>query len=129
MTLRNKYAGKYKTVLTVCSANQLRSPTAAEVLAQPPFSFNTRSCGTDPRYAVVPLTARLLRWADEVVCMEPEHARRVQELSDGIDALSGGAGTALKIITLYIPDDYNYKSLILKELIARRYKEVTGYAD
>ena len=37
---QNKYQGKYKKVLCVCSAGLLRSPTAALVLSQEPFNFN-----------------------------------------------------------------------------------------
>ena len=42
----NEYQGDYKRVLTVCSANMLRSPTIAHVLSAEPYNFNTRSAGT-----------------------------------------------------------------------------------
>jgi hypothetical protein len=46
----NKYQGKYKRVLAVCSGGLLRSPTIAHTLAAEPYNYNTRSVGIDPDY-------------------------------------------------------------------------------
>lgn len=59
----NPYQGKDKKVLFVCSAGILRSATAARIYAN---KYNTRSAGSED-YALIPLTERLLLWANEVV--------------------------------------------------------------
>ena len=60
----NPYQGKDKKVLFVCSAGILRSATAARIYAH---KYNTRSAGTGLEYALVPLSERLMDWADEIV--------------------------------------------------------------
>ncbi len=74
----NPYQGGYKKVLCVCSAGLLRSPTAAVVLAQDPFNYNTRAVGTDKGHAFMPLETVHLTWADEIVCMDSEQKRIVE---------------------------------------------------
>ena len=59
----NSYQGDYKRVLTVCSANMLRSPTMAHVLSAEPYNFNTRSAGI-AGFALIPVTEELLSWVD-----------------------------------------------------------------
>ena len=66
----NKFQGDYKKVLCVCSAGLLRSPTAALVLSQEPFNYNTRAAGISEEYALIPVDEVLLEWADEIICME-----------------------------------------------------------
>ena len=75
----NSYQGDYKRVLTVCSANMLRSPTIAHVLASAPYDYNTRSAGTS-NIALIPVTDALLFWADEIVCADtfPEIETKVK---------------------------------------------------
>lgn len=62
LALTNAAQGTFKKVLCVCSVNCLRSPTAAWVLSNPPFNFNTRSAGLDTGLAIVPVTETLLEW-------------------------------------------------------------------
>lgn len=69
----NRFQGEAKKVLCVCSAGLLRSPTAAWVLSNPPFNFNTRAVGCSEEYALIPVDDVLLTWADEIVAMEPWH--------------------------------------------------------
>lgn len=66
----NPYQGTRKRVLSVCSAGLLRSPTIAWILSNPPFDFNTRACGINEDYALVPLDRALIEWADEIVVVE-----------------------------------------------------------
>lgn len=101
--------GVYKKVLCLCTANTLRSPTAAVVLSQEPFNFNTRSAGTVPFYALIPVDDTLIAWADEIVCMESKHAE--------------GLPIGKKIVILDIPNDFEYRSPQLMELIKNRYQE------
>lgn len=117
----NQYQGDYKRVLTVCSAGILRSATAAHILCQKPFNFNTRNVGTAP-YALIPLTEDLIQWADEIVCMEAEHETKVRDMM--IETMY-----SKPIITLDIEDIYEYRNPALVKLIKSRYKERTKEID
>lgn len=112
----NSYQGDYKRVLTVCSANMLRSPTIAVVLSMPPYDYNTRSAGTHS-FALVPVTEDLLMWADEVVCADTEHALIIRDklMEYQLDK---------PIVNLRIPDNYEYRNPELILMIRRRYDEI-----
>ena len=114
-THSNSFQGDYKRVLTVCSANMLRSPTIAHVLSADPYNFNTRSAGTEP-YALIPVTEDLLLWADEIVCADTEHSLWIRHkmMEWTIDKL---------IINLEIEDIYEYRNPKLIELIKERYEQ------
>lgn len=111
---RNSYQGKWKKVLCVCSAGLLRSPTAALVLSQPPFEFNTRAAGLSTEYALITVDKVLVEWADEIVCMTPTQASIMR------------AGTDKPVICLHIEDDYEYRDPKLCELIKERYNAETS---
>jgi predicted protein tyrosine phosphatase len=115
--LSNKFQGDYKRVLTVCSAGILRSATAAHILCQKPFNFNTRNVGA-ASYALIPLTDDLILWADEVVCMEEEHKNAVYNKMMSMDLYK-------PIFVLDIKDIYEYRNPKLVKLIKERYKKVT----
>lgn len=100
----NPFQGNYKKVLCVCSAGLLRSPTAALVLSQEPYNFNTRAAGLEPDFALVIVDDVLLEWADEVVCMTQEQAHAL------------AARTEKPIVCLNIEDSFAYRD---KELIKR----------
>ena len=104
----NPFQGRDKKVLCVCSAGLLRSPTAAWVLGNPPFNFNTRAAGLDS-YALIVVDDVLLGWADEVVCMTLEQEERLKER------------TPMPIVCLNIPDNYHYRDPALIELIKTNY--------
>ena len=112
----NSFQGDYKKVLTVCSANMLRSPTIAHVLSAEPYYYNTRSAGT-ASFALIPVTEDLLMWADEVVCADTEHAMWVRNkmMEYQLDK---------PIINLKIPDNYEYRNPKLIEMIKNRYNEI-----
>ena len=114
----NRFQGDYKRVLTVCSANMLRSPTIAHLLSSAPYNFNTRSAGTEP-YALIPVTEDLLVWADEIVCADTEHAMWVRNkmMTWMLDK---------PIINLEIPDNYEYRNPELIQLIKERYAQRTA---
>lgn len=116
----NPCQGDFKKVLCVCSAGLLRSPTAAWVLSNPPFNFNTRACGAVSAFALIQLDEVLLRWADEIVCMDRDHYDTIfHELSQ----------LELKkhpvVICLDIEDSYYYRQEELQWLIAEKYKAQT----
>ena len=114
----NNFQGDYKRVLTVCSANMLRSPTIALVLSMDPYNFNTRSAGV-AGFALIPVTDELLFWADEIVCADTEHATVINAklMSLNLDK---------PIVNLRIPDNYEYRNPDLIEMIKRRYDNCTA---
>lgn len=60
----NVYQGKAHRMLFVCSAGILRSPTGAVVGTK--MGFNTRSCGSNYRYALIPISVNLVHWAQTI---------------------------------------------------------------
>ena len=110
----NRFQGAYKRVLCVCSAGLLRSPTAAWVLSQEPYNYNTRAAGLTEEFALVPVDKVLLHWASEIVCMSGEQADEVQDLLDDMQEEK-------PIISLNIPDMYGYRDPELVELIRTAY--------
>jgi len=111
----NKFQGKYKKVLCVCSAGLLRSPTAALVLSQEPFNFNTRAAGISTEFALVPVDDVLLTWADEIVCMETWHAAEVKKL------LEENGLEDTPVLTLNVEDCYAYRDPELIQQIKDKY--------
>ena len=109
----NIYQGKYKRVLCVCSAGLLRSPTAAWVLSQDPYNFNTRAAGLTKEFALIPVDRVLLHWADEVVCMSAEQAVQVRDMLE----------EDKPIVVLEIPDIYGYRDPELVSTIRAKYDE------
>lgn len=111
--VKNPYQGNTKKVLCVCSAGLLRSPTAAKVLYDE-YGYNTRACGVNEEYALIPLTELLLAWADEIVFMNHEHLEEAEEKFGKITT---------NLLVLEIPDKYPYMDPELQELIFERYKK------
>ena len=110
----NKYQRSFKKVLCVCSAGLLRSPTAAVVLSQEPYNYNTRAAGLTKEFALIPVDKVLLEWADEIVCMEPEQAEKLNAITDK------------PIICLEIADQYGYRDKTLVQLIREKYNVKSG---
>lgn len=119
---KNLYQGTYKKVLCVCSAGLLRSPTAAFVLSQAPFNYNTRTAGIDEDYALIPVDYALVFWADEIVCMDKRQVNMLEKIRANIND-----GIERPIICLDIKDSYAYRDPHLIELIEQRYKERTAW--
>lgn len=111
----NPNQGEYKRVLCVCSAGLLRSPTAALVLSQPPFNYNTRAVGLEVDFALIPIDDVLIKWANEIVCMTKEQAKELNKIQ-----------SLPPLICLDIPDNFRYRDPKLMKLIARNYKAKTG---
>lgn len=109
---KNPYQGDTKKVLCLCSAGLLRSPTAAVVLSQEPFNFNTRAAGVHD-YALVRVDEVLLEWADEIVVME---AFLLSAIKDKLPLNK-------PVIVLGIKDQYAYRDKELMALIKQRYLE------
>ena len=111
----NRYQGKYKRVLCVCSAGLLRSPTAAFVLSQEPYNFNTRAAGLNPEFALVPVDRVLLEWADEIVVMSAQQAEQIRAMLED----------EKPIVVLRIPDNFRYRDPELIQLIRESYDNHT----
>lgn len=113
-TSKNGYQGSYKKVLCCCSAGILRSPTAALVLAQNPYGYNTRACGLEESFALIPFDKVLAGWADEIVVMTKQH-RAVAKM------YLEEWGMEKTIVCLNIQDDFEYRDPQLMELVKVRY--------
>ncbi len=88
-----------KTVLFICSANKLRSPTAETIFASWP-DIETDSAGLN-NDADVPLSPEQLEWADIVFVMEKAHRSK---LSKRYRKYLKGK----RVICLDIPDNYKF---------------------
>lgn len=110
---KNKNQGNYKKVLCLCSAGQLRSATAALILSQEPFNYNTRAAGTHSEYALILIDPVLVAWADEFVCATREQVEALKFMLHKDDSRN--------IINLEISDDYEYRDPELIKLITERY--------
>ncbi len=112
----NPYQGQTKKVLCVCSAGLLRSPTAAVVLSQEPFNYNTRAAGISDEYALIKVDDVLLTWADEVICMDIDQQTELEErlINLGFDNTD--------VICLDISDSYAYRDPLLMKIIKESYQ-------
>lgn len=111
--VNNPYQGEYKKVLCVCSAGLLRSPTAALVLSQAPYGYNTRAAGLNSEFALVCVDRVLLAWADEIVCMELDQADELRSM------------TTKPVLCLEIDDNYRYRDERLQALIVAQYDRLS----
>ena len=119
--LSNRYQGSYKRVLCVCSAGLLRSPTIAHTLCGRPYNYNTRSAGTEASYALNLINEELLLWADEIVCADTQHEIAVKEMLFNLGYDLNKMKTP--IVTLGIPDIYEYRHPKLVKLIKEKYNQ------
>ena len=108
----NPYQGDAKKVLCVCSAGMLRSPTMANVL-HAEYGYNTRSCGIEAEFALIPMSEALYEWADEIVFASQAH---FDKLLDWVVPDDGK-----KFIVLHIPDEYEYGDPNLVQEIRQKY--------
>ena len=99
----NHSQGSELRVVFVCSAGMLRSPTAARIAGE--YGINARSAGSHLHYALIPLSANLIKWAHWVVFMnssnEDEFCRKISDV-EMLTELQN------KSIVWDIEDVYNY---------------------
>lgn len=127
--LRNRFQGDALKVLTVCSAGCLRSPTAATILASEPFNFNTRSCGIDIDWAIVPISVRLIVWADIILVMDNWMKAQVENyIAEIVNSHEGWLNEVLDttVISLDIPDNFSFMQSELQEIMIPKFKEIFG---
>ena len=118
----NPFQGPRKRVLCVCSAGLLRSPTVAWILSNEPFGYNTRAVGASDEYALIPLDAAHVAWADEILVMDSFQEDRVRYLMSVLEERIGEPVTT-KVHVLDVPDDYGFRDPVLVEVLTRRLKE------
>lgn len=117
----NRFQGPSKRVLCVCSAGLLRSPTAANVLHQE-HGFNTRAAGITEEYALIPVDAVLIEWAEEIVWVE-------QKVFDTAWDLFKDKLKHKRNIVLAIPDSFSWGDPELKAIISKQYSDVAIMAQ
>jgi predicted protein tyrosine phosphatase len=101
-------------LLFVCSRNQWRSPTAANLFANSD-RYIAKSAGTADR-ARIKITPGLINWADRIFVMEKRHAAIIeQNYPDLIMDKS--------IVVLQISDDYQYMDAELIDILESRLAE------
>ena len=100
-------------ILFVCSQNKRRSLTAEKIF-NGVNGHNVRSAGTE-KNSRIKVTPGLIGWADMIFCFEKKHLRRLRDKYS--DEISGK-----DIVTLNIPDDYEYMDEELQDIL-RSYVE------
>ena len=101
-------------LLFVCSRNQWRSPTAANLFKNSQL-YVAKSAGTSDK-ARIKLTASLINWADKIFVMEKRHAAIIRQ---NYAELVVDRST----IILHISDDYQYMDSELIEILESRLAE------
>ena len=119
-SIKNSYQGDFKKVLCVCSGGILRSATAAVVLSQAPYNYNTRAAGLNKDLSLIAVDQFLLEWADEIVCMEYWQDTE-------LCAMLKKYGLARKIIVLDIQSGSKYRDPVLVQAIKDKYDTEKGW--
>ena len=125
--LFNAYQGKYKKVLTVCSAGCLRSPTAAHILSSEPWNFNTRCAGVSTEYAIIPVTDALIVWADIILVMDSDQQTLINQMQERMfrDMDNWSLDYRFKqVINLEIEDEYDYRNPHLVRIMQDKFLEI-----
>ncbi len=104
-------------LLFICSRNRFRSLTAEKIFGDVP-GFQVRSAGTQPEARVV-VTEGHVGWADVILMMEKSHLQKLRRKF-------GSALDGKRIVTLHIPDDYQFMQ---QELIDELQTRVALYLD
>lgn len=117
--ITNAFQGKTKKVLTVCSAGLLRSATLQNFLIKE-YGYNVRNCGTEPSYALMPISEALVLWADEIVFVNRENFDSVRIHLEELDILG-------KIKVLDIPDNYGFNDPKLVKICKEQYESAKFY--
>jgi predicted protein tyrosine phosphatase len=113
----NHYQGSAPRWLFVCSAGLLRSPTGAALAIRK--GLNARSCGSAIDYALVPISANLIMWANKIVFVSEENYHESLELFKDHQMLHNLL--TIRSLVLNIPDMYEYND---PELIIEFEKQI-----
>ena len=113
----NHYQGSAPRWLFVCSAGLLRSPTGAALAIRK--GLNARSCGSAVDYALVPISANLIMWAEKIIFVNEENYQESLELFKDKQRLHNLL--IVRSLVLDIPDMYEYND---PELIIEFEKQI-----
>jgi predicted protein tyrosine phosphatase len=100
----NHSQGSAPRWLFVCSAGLLRSPTGAALAIRK--GLNARSCGSAVDYALIPISANLIMWAEKIVFVNEENYHESLQLFKDYQMLHNLL--TVRSLVLDIPDIYNY---------------------
>ena len=114
----NQSQGNYPRVVFVCSAGLLRSPTAARIAGE--YGMNARSAGSHLHYALIPLSANLINWANWIVFMNLENEFEIAQKIPDADLLEIMRD---KSIVWNIEDTYNYMEEGLEWVLRKKIEE------
>lgn len=113
MIVNNPYQNQHiPRYLAVCSVGCLRSPTIVKVMYQEWWSktVNARAAGIETDLALIPVTEKLIEWADYCICVESGHCEIIER----------EWGFQGPIYNLSLPDSYEYADPTLEKIIADR---------
>jgi len=106
---------KYKpNILVICGRNKRRSRTA-EFIYKNDSRINIRSAGLSPQ-SNHKVNEKDLQWSDIILVMENEHQKKLKSLFRNFGFP--------KIVTLQIPDDYEYMDEELIEILTKKIEEI-----
>ncbi|HSI87140.1 MAG: protein tyrosine phosphatase [Candidatus Methylacidiphilales bacterium] len=118
-------------ILFVCGKNLRRSPTAEALYCNDP-RVQVRSAGVSEK-SRRRVRASDLVWADLILVMERRHAARIREAfaeSGGMESSDSESESAVSslppIISLEIPDEYEYMDAELVELLRQSVEHYLG---
>jgi len=98
-------------ILFVCSANVDRSPTAENIYSDR-SDIEVKSAGVS-NYAMTPISLKLIKWADIILCMEKKHKEKIENKYSAV--------LENKIIDfLDVPDIYEYMNINLISIIKEK---------
>jgi predicted protein tyrosine phosphatase len=101
-------------LLFICSRNQWRSPTAANLFDRSD-RYVAKSAGTSDR-ARIKITPGLLNWADRIFVMEKRHAAILHQKYPDLTI-------DRELMVLQISDDYQYMAPELIDILISRLAE------
>lgn len=119
----NPYQGTAPRWLFVCSAGLLRSPTGASIAIQ--HGINARSAGSHPEYALIPLSANLINWAEKIIFVNEQNYHEALELFKDVPGMHYQLTTKSKV--MYIPDMFEYREPELVSIFEKELFEPLGY--
>lgn len=108
----NLYQGSDPRWLFVCSAGLLRSPTGARLAGL--RGINARSCGSAVGWALIPISANLINWAQKIVFVCSDNYDQALDTFKDVSDLHYQLVT--KSVVLDIPDMFEYMEPPLVEL-------------
>jgi predicted protein tyrosine phosphatase len=111
----NPYQGLAPRWLFVCSAGLLRSPTGAATAIK--RGINARASGSNPAYALIPLSANLINWAQKIIFVNDENYQQALRLFGDHSDLHYQLTTKARVLN--IPDIFEYGELQLVDEFER----------